>query len=42
MRAIDVKIATSLFGVFVATNSYSFYVLSKLHKEDCKFRKLKV
>lgn len=42
MRAIDVKIATSLFGVLVATNTCSFYVLSKLHKEDCKFRKLKV
>ena len=39
MRAIDVKIATSLFGVFVATNTCSFYVLSTL--KDLKFRKLK-
>ena len=42
MRMIDVKFAASLFGMLVTTNTYSFYVLSKLNKKDCGIKKLKV
>lgn len=34
-----VKIFTTLTGMFIVTNTYSFYVLSKINKIDYRSRK---
>lgn len=39
MQAVNVKIIATLVGMFVVTNTYSFYVLSKSNKIDYRSRK---